>query len=95
MERKDDDVHAQKGNGSGGEKDKGHTFPFQVDDRTFEWPHPRITGAEIMTAAGIPPEVGLIWVKEDGSEEVVHPDQVINLAELNGRFKRAPRYKRG
>ena len=86
---------SEQPNGKDGEKDKGRTFEFKVDEQVYPWPHPRITGQEIMAAAGIPADVGLILIQADGTEEVVQPDQVINLAAFSGKFKRAPTFVRG
>ena len=72
-----------------------HTFCFEVDGKTFQWEHPRISGGEIMDAAGIPREVGLIHVFPDGAQEVVPEDALLNLAELAGKFKRCPVFIRG
>ena len=66
---------------------KVRKFCFDVDGTTLEHDGPRITGGEIMDAAGIPRNVGLLFVSEDGSHEVVGDDEVVNLASLVGQFK--------
>ena len=53
-----------------------------------------LTGAEIMDLAGIPREVGLILVLEDGTQVQVKEDEVIELRP-GRRFKKAPRFVRG
>ncbi len=70
-------------------------FCYQVDGVEYVNDHPRITGGEIMDGAGIPREVGLILVDEDGTQRVVPEDEVINLAQFHGRFKRCPTFVRG
>jgi hypothetical protein len=55
---------------------------------------PKITGLEIMERAGIPVDVGLIEIREDGVQRTVAPDEIIDLNEPH-RFRRPPRFKRG
>ena len=74
---------------------KGREFCFEVDGVSYANDHPRITGGEIMDRAGIPREVGLIFVEPDGTQRVVPEDEVINLAQLAGKFKRCPTFVRG
>lgn len=80
------------------EKDKtdqdGKFFTFFVDDREFRVNEPTITGAQIMSLAGIPVEVGLQLIEEDGTQRAVPPEEVIEL-KPGRRFKKAPRFKRG
>lgn len=71
------------------------SFCFEVDGTTLENAHPRITGGEIMDRAGIPREIGLVHVVPDGTHVVVGADDVVNLAELAGKFKRCPKFIRG
>jgi hypothetical protein len=47
-----------------------------------------------MELAGIPREVGLLLILEDGTQEIVGADQIIEL-KPGRRFKKAPRFKRG
>lgn len=69
-------------------------FVFEVDDRTYEYNRPRITGGEIMAMAGIPSTDGLLQILQDGSRVTIQPDE--NLALVPGaQFKRRPRFKRG
>lgn len=72
-----------------------HRFCFMVDGKEFDHENPRITGGEIMDAAEIPHEVGLILVRPDGTQEVIEIDEVVNLAQLNAKFKRCPDFIRG
>ena len=72
----------------------GPFYTFFVDDREFRIEEPTITGGEIMDLAGIPREVGLLLILEDGTQEIVGADQVIEL-KPGRRFKKAPRFKRG
>ncbi len=72
----------------------GPLYIFFVDDREFRTDEPTITGGAIMDLAGIPREVGLLLILDDGSQESVGADQVIEL-KPGHRFKKAPRFKRG
>ena len=72
----------------------GKIFVFFVDDSEFRIGTPTITGAEIMNMAGIPLEVGLVLIEEDGTQRPVPSDEVIEL-KPGRRFKKAPRFKRG
>lgn len=74
--------------------DHGKFFVFFVDDREFHIEQPAISGAEIMALAGIPLEVGLQLIEEDGTQRPVAPEDVIEL-KPGRRFKKAPRFKRG
>ena len=74
---------------------KGASFCLVVDDVQYTVDHPLITGGEIMDLAGIPREIGLILIAQDGTQQVVGEDERINLAQLKGKFKRCPRFVRG
>ena len=73
---------------------RGPFFTFFVDGEEFQIGEETITGAEIMNLAGIPVEVGLLLCLEDGTQENVQPDQVIEL-KPGRRFRKAPQFKRG
>ncbi|MEV1066005.1 multiubiquitin domain-containing protein [Streptomyces sp. NPDC050263] len=70
------------------------TFVFDVDDITYEYNRPTITGTEVMTLAGIAPSEGLIQILPDGTRKTVDPDDTIHLVP-GVQFKRRPRFKRG
>jgi len=78
------------------EKDdrQGPFFTFFVDDREFHIETETITGGAIMDLAGIPRDVGLILILDDGSQRAIPPDEIVEL-KPGRRFKRAPRFKRG
>lgn len=82
----------QHGDSQGGQHGKFYTF--FVDDREFRVDEPVITGAAIMQLAGIPPEVGINLIEEDGTQRPVRADEEIELRP-GRRFKKAPRFKRG
>lgn len=69
-------------------------FTFFVDGKEFHTEKSSLTGGEIMDLAGIPREVGLIQILEDGTQVQVNADDVIEL-KPGRRFKRAPRFIRG
>ena len=72
----------------------GPFFTFFVDGQEFHVDDATITGAEIMNLAGIPLEVGLLLCLEDGTQNKVQPDEVIEL-KPGRRFRKAPQFKRG
>ena len=69
-------------------------YTFFVDDQEFHIHEPTITGGEIMDMAGIPREVGLVLIQEDGTQRNIPPDEIIEL-KPGRRFKKAPQFKRG
>jgi len=73
---------------------RGKVYTFFVDDREFSVDEPTVTGAQIMSMAGIPVEVGLVLIEEDGTQRPVPPEEKIEL-KPGRRFKKAPRFKRG
>ncbi len=78
-------------------KDKGNGGPpyvVEVDDQTITFDHSPVTGGEIMDAAGIPREVGLVEVLADGTQRTVAVAEEIEL-KRGQRMKRRPRFKRG
>lgn len=72
----------------------GKFFTLFVDDKEFHVEESTLTGAEIMDLAGIPREVGLIQILEDGSQVQIKEDEVVEL-KPGRRFKKAPRFRRG
>ena len=72
----------------------GRFHVFFVDDKEFRVQQRTISGGEIMDLAGIPRQVGLLLILEDGTQRPVAPDEVIEL-KPGRRFKKAPRFKRG
>ncbi len=72
----------------------GKFYTVFVDDVEYRFDHTPVTGGEIMDAAGIPYEVGLILINEDGTQQPVEVDEEIDL-KPGRRFKKAPRFKRG
>lgn len=73
---------------------KGKFFTIFVDGKEFHLEQSSITGGEIMDLAGIPRDVGLILVEEDGTQVQIKTDDVIELRP-GRRFKKAPRFVRG
>lgn len=72
----------------------GPFYTFFVDDREFHIEKPTITGGEIMDLAGIPRNVGLVLILEDGTQQTVGVGDEIELRP-GRRFKKAPRFNRG
>lgn len=69
-------------------------FVYEVDTTAYHHERPTITGAEIMTAAGIPTTDGLVQIMADGTTVTVSPHDVVHLVP-GSQFKRRPRFKRG
>jgi hypothetical protein len=69
-------------------------YVYELDDTTYSYEHPTITGARVMRAAGITATEGLIRLLPDGTRETVDAHDEIHLADgIN--LKRRPRFKRG
>ena len=73
---------------------QGQFFTVVVNGQEFQFDHEVVTGGEIMDLAGIPRDVGLIQILEDGTQIQVAIDDEIEL-KPGRRFKRAPRFIRG
>jgi hypothetical protein len=72
----------------------GPDFIYEVDGVTYHHDRPKITGAEIMAAAGIPASDGLVQLLPDGTTATVNPNDEVRLVP-GAQFKRRPRFKRG
>ena len=77
-----------------GTETEGKFFTIFVDDIEFHIEQATITGGEIMDLAGIPRDVGLVMVLDDGTQVSVEADEEIQL-QPGRRFKKAPRFIRG
>ena len=75
-------------------KQNGPFYTFFVDGIEYTVEEPTITGGEIMDKAGIPYSDGLLQLNEDGTQEKIEVDDVVEL-KPGRRLKKAPRYKRG
>lgn len=73
---------------------KGKSFVFEVDGQEYRIEEETITGGEIMDLAGIPRDVGLVQILEDGTQRQVGVDEVIEL-KPGRQFKKRPRFQRG
>ena len=93
VEQQNERYRMSNGQGIGTEVE-GKFFTVFVDDKEFHVEESTITGGEIMDLAGIPREVGLIHVLEDGTQVQVGEDEVVEL-KPGRRFKKAPRFVRG
>ncbi|MCH8837243.1 MAG: multiubiquitin domain-containing protein [Candidatus Marinimicrobia bacterium] len=76
------------------ENENGPFYTFFVDGVEYHIEESTITGGEIMDLAGISHVVGLLQLLEDGTQQSVAVDEVVEL-KPGRRFKKAPRYKRG
>lgn len=73
---------------------KGKFYTLFVDDKEYHVEKSALTGAEIMDLGGIPHDIGLVEILEDGSQVQVKETDVIQL-KPGRRFKKAPRFRRG
>ena len=69
-------------------------FVFDVDGVAYHHDRPKITGAEIMAAAGIDVSIGLVQCFEDGTQQTIRPEDVVKLVP-KPQFRKRPRFKRG
>lgn len=72
----------------------GKFFTVFIDGKEFHVDKSELTGAEIMDLGGIPHDVGLILVEEDGTQVQIRETDVVEL-KPGRRFKKAPRFIRG
>jgi hypothetical protein len=78
-----------------GEKEKGGKFfTIFIDGKEYHVEKSEMTGAEIMDLGGIPRDLGLILILDDGTQVQVREDEVVEL-KPGRRFKKAPRFVRG
>lgn len=73
----------------------GKFYTFFVDGTEYHVEQPQLTGGEIMDIAGIPRSTGIVLILEDGSQQQVSENEVIDFKNPGRRFKKAPRFKRG
>lgn len=69
-------------------------FVYEVDGIEYHSDRPKLTGAEIMAAAGIPLAEGLVQLLPDGTTVTIAPTEEVHLVP-EAQFKRRPRFKRG
>ena len=72
----------------------GAPYFIEVDGQEYRFEQETVTGGEIMDLAGIPRDVGLLLLHEDGTQEQITADEVIEL-KPGRRFKKRPRFQRG
>lgn len=75
-------------------KAKGKFYTLFIDSKEYHVEKSELTGAEIMDLGGIPYELGLLLILEDGTQVQVREDETIEL-KPGRRFKKAPRFIRG
>lgn len=70
-------------------------YKFIVDNVEYQTQEKELTGSQIMDIAGIPHEVGIIQILEDGTQLQIGETDIISLKDSKHKFKTAPRFKRG
>jgi hypothetical protein len=73
----------------------GKFYTFFVDGEEYQTEESALTCGEIMDIAGIPRDVGLIHIRDDGTEEQCEADEIFEFEGPGRRFKKAPRFRRG
>jgi len=74
---------------------QGKFYTLVVDEVEHRVEQATITGGEIMDLAGIPREVGLIFIDENGTQRPFGADEVFTFEGPGRRFKRRPTFIRG
>lgn len=77
------------------ESPDGKFYTFFVDGEEYQTEESSLTCGEIMDIAGIARDVGLIHIRDDGTEEQCEADEVVEFKGPGRRFKKAPRFRRG
>jgi len=73
----------------------GKFYTFFVDGEEYQTEESSLTCGEIMDIAGISRDVGLIHIRDDGTEEQCEVNEVFEFEGPGRRFKQAPRFRRG
>jgi hypothetical protein len=73
---------------------KGPFYTVEVEAVEYEFDHEPVTGGEIMDTAGVPRNVGLVQILEDGTQKAATVDEEFEL-KPGKQFKKRPRFKRG
>ena len=55
------------------------TYRLVLNDRSLEWPHPKISGEALRTLGGIGTNMQIFLTHEDGPDSVIEPDGMVNL----------------
>lgn len=74
---------------------QGPKYTLVVDGRELQTDQKSLTCGQIMDLAGIPRNLGLVEILEDGTERACPEDEVFTFEGPGRRFKKAPRFKRG
>jgi len=77
-----------------GQEVEGKFYTLFIDSKEYHTEKSELTGKEIMDMGGIPYELGLLLIQDDGTQVQVREDEVIEL-KPGRRFKKAPRFIRG
>ncbi len=77
---------------------KFFNFIFQEEDgseKEYRVEKQIVSGAELMDLLKVPLEVGLVWLKEDETQQVISADDKFTFEGPGRRLKKAPTFKRG
>ncbi len=77
---------------------KFFTFIFQEDDgldKEYRLEKEIVSGAELMDLLKVPHDVGLVWIKEDETQQFIGAEDNFTFEGPGRRLKKAPTFKRG
>jgi hypothetical protein len=75
------------------QKGKFYTYVFEGDD--YQTQDEDFTCGDLMKKHDVDFDVGLIRIRDDGTEEQCDPDEEVDFEGPGRRFKQAPEFKRG
>lgn len=73
---------------------EGKFYSLTIDGEEYQVEESQLTGAQIMDLGGIPYDIGLLRVLDDGTQVKVAEDEVVEL-KPGRRFRKQPRFVRG
>lgn len=77
---------------------KFYTFLFQEEDGSEieqKADKKTVSGTELMDIVGVPHDVGLVWLKRDGTQQFIGAEDEFTFKGPGRRLKKAPVFKRG
>ena len=77
------------------ENNEGKFYTLFIDGVEHHVSQASMIGAEIMELGGIPIATELVLINDDGTEDEIKPDDIIEFDGPGRRFKKAPKFKRG
>ena len=69
-------------------------YTVEVDGKEYAFEHSPVTALQLLAAAGIGANEGLLEVLEDGTQRKLESDEQVDLEDAR-RFKKRRRFRRG